>query len=134
MSRPTTAFFDLPRPNTGYVLTEPQTRAVRKADTRTPRLDRAVIPAALGQNTDLLIVRTSPADYNCAGQRQKQPASDCVTSRSPLSARALRLISGSATVCHTLDSAQKGSYDLGLPLPGPAPLFASPGGKSPNIG
>jgi len=33
-----------------------------------------------------------------------------------------------------LDSPQKGRYDLGLPLPGPARLVARPGGKSPNIG
>ena len=33
-----------------------------------------------------------------------------------------------------LDSAQKGSYDLGLPLPGPARLLVRPGGKSPDIG
>jgi len=34
----------------------------------------------------------------------------------------------------TLDTPQKGRYDLGLPLPGPARLVARPGGKSPNIG
>ena len=34
----------------------------------------------------------------------------------------------------TLDSPQKGRYDLGLPLLGPARLLVSPGWKSPNIG
>src|SRR5439155_1821270 len=41
MSSPTTAFFDLPRPNTGYVLTELQTSTFRKADTRAPRQQAA---------------------------------------------------------------------------------------------
>src|SRR3982074_1592448 len=52
-----------------------------------------------------------------------------MTSRFPLSVRAGRPI---RRAVRPLDSPQKGSYDLGLPLPGPARLRVRPGGQSPT--
>src|SRR5207245_84334 len=128
MSRPTTAFFDLPRPNTGYVLTEPQTRAVRKADTRTPKPDRAVnsggprpehrSPYRPDRCSRLQLrwstTKTARQQCNLAATLVMQDAQTFTTptARQRLCNLAATFIGASSAphqrVCHTLDSAQKG--------------------------
>src|SRR5262249_23197151 len=115
MSSPTTDF-DFPKPNTGLC---PEGGFVtRKAGTSLDQRVACQIRASSGN--DLTV---SSRDH-----KNRQTVRFSV-SRFHLSAGSKGRISGRAVA---LDTTQKGSYDLGLPLPGPARPRVRPGGKSPT--
>ena len=114
MSRPTTDF-DLPRPNTIVSWL----KRVRSSAKRIPNLVRTRAcqkPAAIAEICDRSRAFGRAPDYSFVARSQiwVGAAAESFIGANWLAHEWTRVTVG------WLDSAQKGSYDLGLPLPGPA--------------